>query len=239
MNIIVTGGASGLGAAIVKQLAANPANHVYFTYNNSLERAQKITSEFSNTSFWHCNFTNAGSVTDLLKKIKESDTDILINNAIVDMCKEHFQKIAADVFMGSFEKNVLPTLLITQEAIKIFRKKKFGKIINIISSSVINKPPIGWSEYTANKAYLLSMNKSWATENIRFNITSNAISPSMMLTSLTNDMDERILEQVIDGHPLKKLLTVEEVAEMVEFFVKSSQQINGTNVLINAGGDLI
>src|ERR1019366_7084787 len=125
-----------------------------------------------------------------------------------------------------------------QEAIKTFRKKKFGKIINIISSALVNKPPIGWSEYVANKSYLLAMSKAWAAECIKFNITSNSISPSFMLTNLTSDTDERVIEQMKEEHPLKRLLTTDEVAEAVVFFTKSSQQINGTNLVINAGTEI-
>lgn len=140
--------------------------------------------------------------------------------------------------MKSFQQNIIPTIRITQAFITQARKRKFGKIINIISSANINRPPIGWSEYVANKAYLLSLSKSWATENIKFNISSNAISPGFMLTSLTADTDERIVEQMTEAHPLKKLLTTKEVAETVEFYTRCSQQINGTNLVINAGNDL-
>jgi NAD(P)-dependent dehydrogenase (short-subunit alcohol dehydrogenase family) len=132
----------------------------------------------------------------------------------------------------------MPTLRITKEAIKVFRKKKFGKIINIISSAIINKPLIGLSAYIANKSYLISMSKSWATEGVKFNITSNSISPSFMQTNLTSDTDERVIDQMNKEHPLKRLLTTDEVAEAVKFFIRSSQQINGTNLIINAGADL-
>lgn len=78
-------------------------------------------------------------------------------------------------------------------------------------------PPIGSSTYIANKAYLEKLTKVWAIENSKFNITSNSISPSFMQTKLTSEIDERIIEQIISNHPLKKLLTVDEVAETVLF----------------------
>ncbi|MFZ0035366.1 MAG: SDR family oxidoreductase, partial [Sedimentisphaerales bacterium] len=127
---------------------------------------------------------------------------------------------------------------ITQEAIKLFRKKKFGKIINILTSFLINKPPTGLSEYVAKKAYLLSLSKSWAVENADFNISSNCISPSFMQTELTSSMDERIVEQLIKVHPLKRLLRPEEVAESVLFFINSPQHVNGVNLVINAAQDI-
>ena len=67
-------------------------------------------------------------------------------------------------------KTLIPTILITQSVLNDFRKKKKGKIITILTSFLLNTPPIGASTYVANKAYLGSLVKSWATENIKFNI---------------------------------------------------------------------
>ena len=129
----------------------------------------------------------------------------------------------------------MPTISITQAAIGVFRKKKFGKIITILTSALTNTPPIGSSVYIANKAYLQQLTKVWANENIKFNITSNSVSPAFMLTKLTNSTDERIVEQITNNHPLKQLLTTDEVADSVIFLVNSTQQLNGIDLLINAG----
>ena len=239
MNILITGGASGLGASIVKKLAADNGNTVWFTYSSSETAAKEIETSYPNTNSIKCDFTNQESIENLLAQIPDINPDILINNANGGIHKEHFYKIDHNVFSESFEQNVIPAIRITQEAIKIFRKKKFGKIINIISSYIVNKPPTGLSEYVANKAYLLSLSKSWGNELIRFNITSNCISPSFMLTGLTADTDQRIIDQITEDHPLKKLLTTEEVADTVAFFTAASQHINGVNLLMNAGSDVV
>ncbi len=235
MNILITGGASGLGAAITKKLALNNNTKVYFTYSKSEDKANSLKATYPNVIPIRVDFTNQNQVDALLKQMNEMDLDIIINNSIVNYEKKHFHKIDSKFFQQSFALNVLPTIVITQEAIKRFRKKKFGKIITILTAGLINTPPIGWSEYTANKAYLLSLSKSWATENIAFNITSNAISPALMQTNLTSDMDERVVEMAVQSHPLKKLLTTEEVAESVDYLVNASQQINGINLVINSG----
>jgi NAD(P)-dependent dehydrogenase (short-subunit alcohol dehydrogenase family) len=100
-------------------------------------------------------------------------------------------------------------------------------------------PPIGTSVYIANKAYLEKLTKVWANENVKFNISSNSVSPSFMQTSLISDVDERVIEQMIENHPLKKILTVEEVAETVLFLISASSQINGVNLIINAAVHVI
>jgi NAD(P)-dependent dehydrogenase (short-subunit alcohol dehydrogenase family) len=135
--------------------------------------------------------------------------------------------------------NVLPLIRITQELISQFRKKRFGKIITVLTSSIANKPPAGYSEYVAAKSYIASLSKSWANENASFNITSNCISPSFMQTAFTDDTDVRVVEEMINSHPLKRILTTDEVADSVLFLVNSTQQINGINLLMNAANDII
>ncbi len=238
MNILVTGGASGLGASIVKVLAGDSGNTVYFTYASSSAAAKETEALYANTKSFPCDFHDPSSVDTLINAMTGLDIDVLVNNAFGSMHKEHFYKTEPGVFSKGFEQNIVPTLRITREAIRIFRKKKFGKIINIISTAVIGKPPIGWSQYAAEKSYLLAMSRSWATECIKFNITSNCISPAFMRTNLTGDTDERIIEQMIAGHPLQKLLTTDEVADAVQFFTRASQQINGVNLVMNAGAEL-
>ena len=134
---------------------------------------------------------------------------------------------------------MISTLIITQKFLSIRRKLKGGKIVNILTSYLINKPPVGLSEYVANKSYLLSMSKSWAIENINFNITSNSISPSFMLTNLTADTDQRVLDTMIDQYPNKSLLETDEVARVVDFILSATNHINGQNFIINAGSDLV
>jgi 3-oxoacyl-[acyl-carrier protein] reductase len=151
----------------------------------------------------------------------------------------HFHKIKAVYFAESFNNNIIPTIRVTQQALLSFRKNKFGKIITVLSAAILNTPPVGWSEYVATKNYLLSLSKSWATENSSFGITSNCISPAFMKTALTSDTDERIVEEMEKSHPLNKLLTTEEVAENIAWMVQCTQQINGINLIINAGANVI
>ena len=98
---------------------------------------------------------------------------------------------------------------------------------------------MGLSEYVANKVYLHSLSKSWAVENSAFGITSNCISPSIMMTNLTKNIDKRLVEGMIESNPNKSLLNEDEVAEGVCFFVNASSQINGTNLIINAASNLL
>lgn len=235
MNILVTGGSSGLGKSIVSLLSDQSENNLFFTYNRNETQAQSLVYDKKNVVAIKCDFMNEDEIVHLGEIIRESDLDVLINNVYVGPAEgKHFHKTEPDYFLKSFENNLVPTIKITQNALSVFRAKKYGKIINILTAYLINLPPIGFSVYTANKAYLYQLSKSWNSEYAKYNITSNCISPELMLTNLSTDIDERILEQIVSAHPLKKLLTTDEVAESVNYLVKSSQQINGTNLVINA-----
>jgi 3-oxoacyl-[acyl-carrier protein] reductase len=236
MIILITGGASGLGEAITRKAAQDLNNEVYFTYSKSETNAKKIASDYSNAFSIKCDFKNPDEVEALKDRIERLQLDVLINNAYTgEPIKSYFHKIPPQSFLSDFKDNIIPTVIVTQSAINSFRKKKYGKIITILTSFLVNTPPLGSSIYVANKAYLEELMKVWATENAKYNITSNAISPSFMLTNLTNDTDERVIEQMIEGHPLKKILTTQEVAESVVFLINATQQLNGLNIVLNSG----
>jgi len=235
MIILVTGGSSGLGEAITRKIAGDPNCKVYFTYNQSETNAKKIESDFPNAIAFKCNFRNEDDIEFLKEQIIKLNIDILINNAYFgEPIKSYFHKIPASDFLLDFKENIIPTVILTQAAINCFRKKKFGKIISISTSFLINTPPTGSSVYVANKAYLEQLSKIWAVENAKYNIVSNCISPSFMLTNFTKTVDDRVIEQMTENHPLKKLLTPEEVAESVFFLLNATQQINGLNIILNS-----
>ena len=239
MKILITGGASGLGEAFTKALAKDRTNTVYFTYSKSTDKAKNIQEVYANAIPVKCNFNNQEEVNSLAENIATYSIDILINNAYSgNPIKTYFHKNKIADFSEEFNANIVPTVILTQACINHFRKKKSGKIITILTSFLTNIPPTGASIYVANKAYLKSLVNSWASENIKFNITSNSISPSFMQTNIANDVDERVIEQIIENHPLKRLLTIEEVADAVLFLTKATTHLNGIDMLINAGSNL-
>jgi NAD(P)-dependent dehydrogenase (short-subunit alcohol dehydrogenase family) len=238
MNILITGGASGLGEAITKTLATE-GHTVYFTYNRSSDKAAELEKQFKNAKAHQCNFEDSASVQALCEQVEKWNIEVLVNNAFTGLQTNYFHKTEAFYFASNFSKNILPVIQISQAAILHFRKQKHGKLITVLSSYIINKPPMGLSAYVAEKNYLLSLSKSWAIENAKFNITSNCISPSFMQTDLTAGTDERIIEEMINAHPLKKLLDPSEAAQAVNYLINASQHVNGTNMVINAASDLI
>ncbi len=231
-KVLLTGGSSGIGKEINLFLLEKGYN-VFFTYCNSKKAAEEITNQFSNAKAYQIDFGNTEDLSDFLAEINQFDPDILINNfyngSFID---QYFHKVTPEKIRSEFERNVLPTLEITQECIKIFRKKKMGRIISILTSSLVS-PPIGSSVYNANKAYLQQMSKHWALENVKFGITSNCISPSFISTDLHKDMDDRMKDGIISAYPIRETLEGKDIANAVYFCINSGKHFNGNNMFLD------
>ena len=237
MNILITGGTSGLGKATVELLVKN-GHHVYFSYLPTEEFtkvAEEMERAYFNVKAIPLNFCETEIVDSFCEKIKTLDIDVLVNCTYVGRPQTtYFHKIDPEDLLHSFEMNIIPTVKITQAVMAGMKKRRFGKIINIITEAVIGLPPMGYTIYAANKAYLMELSNVWNKEYTRYNITSNCVLPAYMQTKFA-EVDDRILEQMQQEHPLKKLLNVEEVAQAIKFFVDASQQVNGVKLPINAG----
>lgn len=236
MNILITGGSSGLGKSFTQDLAKHfPDATIYFTYNSSAAAAKEIEIDLANTRSIQLNFKDEKSINDLTEQIAALNIDVLINNAVSSFSNNHFHKTDNQLFLTSFTENILPVLKITGAFIKAARQKKSGKIITVLTAYVGGVPVLGLSEYIANKNYLLSMVRSWASENVKLNIQSNCVSPEFMDTPLNATLDVRLKEEMVKAHPLKKLLTTEEVAEVVRFLVTAPAHVNGQNIFLDTG----
>jgi len=229
MKFLITGGSSGLGKSLVEKFSKNKNNIVFFTYNSSEESANNICLNNSNANKIKCDFTNPLELENFIKNIKSLSLDILINNYYSwpknpllpgTFLNKNFHKIDKNLFIDEFNKNIIPTILVTQETIKFFRTNNKGKIVTVLTS-FLDSPTVGSSIYISNKNYLKGLCKIWSIENQKFNITSHSISPSFMLTGHTSKMDQRLVDQFINNSDSKKLMSVEHVANKISDFINS------------------
>lgn len=239
MRLLITGGSSGLGKALVETCAANADDQILFTYCRHEDEAQALVGRFQNVEAVQVDFCDEDSVDRFVERLENETVDVLINNAYAGSAQgTHFYKTEPEAFAEAFRCNVMPMVKITQACVKGMRKRKFGKIINIITSYVIDVPPTGFSVYTATKAYIRQLSKSISKELGRFHITSNCILPDYMLTDF-GKVEDFQLEQMKEAHPLKALLKPQEVAEVVCQLLKVSQQLNGAEIPINAAQHIL
>lgn len=233
MKVLVTGGSSGIGKEITLFLLKN-GYEVLFTYFKGEESAEQICDQYQLAEKYKIDFTQADQLAPFLGEIESFDPEILINNYYHgSFINTHFHKTESTSFEREFVNNIVPTLQITQKCISIFRKKKWGRIINILSSS-LRQTAMGTSVYNANKAYLLQMNKHWAAENVKFGVTCNSISPAFVLTDFHNDMHLAQKEIIMDSYPLKNLVEGCDVANFVGLCINGGVHFNGNHLFLDA-----
>lgn len=192
MNILITGGSSGLGKKIIETL--DDRYNIYSSYNNSLENIKDLEKKFKKITFFKCDFTNSIELDQFLKKINLIQFDVLINNFYAgEFLGKHFMKTESIEFINILESNIKPTIEISKTVINGFKENKKGLIINI-SSKAIENPPIGSSLYVCVKSLIEGLSKIWNSELNSYGIESKIIKPSFMRTKLTSKIDPRIVK---------------------------------------------
>ena len=232
MNILI-------GKALVEKLVSNLENKVFFTYCSNKEAANDLANQYPNATPFQVDYSKQDSVDSFIEQIGSVEIDALVNNAYSGRAQgTHFHKTEIIDFADAFNNNILPTIKVTQACLAGMRKRKYGKIVNIITSYVMDVPPAGFSVYASTKAYLRQLSKSISKEYGRYNITANCILPDYMPTAF-GKVAEFQLEQMVSAHPLKRLLQPEEVAEVVASVLLASQQLNGVEIPINAAQHIL
>lgn len=236
--ILVTGGSRGLGECLVRRLSGNEDTAVYFTYASSRERAAKIEEEASNIYAMECDQKDEKSVSLCHKAIAERHgrLDVLINNACPSFMPCDILESGWEKFQEQLDVNVRGSYYHIREAAARMKQQGGGRIINILSSYVINTPPEKLSFYITAKYALLGMTRAAAAELTKFGITVNAVSPGLMQTELSGYLPPKYLKVCAERHPMKRLTTPSDVADAVEYLVSAKAGfLSGVNIPVNGG----
>ena len=232
----VTGGAKGIGSAIVKRLIKD-GYKVAFTYNNSENKAQALVNELGeNCKAYKLDITNSNAVNTVVNDIEKTFGEIflLVNNAGIAE-QTLFTDISDDMWHKMIETNLSGAFYCSRAVLKYMINRKCGKIINI--SSI-------WGEtggscevhYSASKAGLIGMTKALAKEVGLSGITVNCVSPGVILTDMTSHFDETTMNELKEETPLNKIGTPEDVAGAVSFLASTDADfITGQDLAVNGG----
>jgi 3-oxoacyl-[acyl-carrier protein] reductase len=136
-------------------------------------------------------------------------------------------------FDAVMDINLKGTFNMTQQVLKKMMKKRAGAIINL--SSVVGLiGNVGQCNYAASKAGVLGFTKAVAREVAPRGITCNAIAPGFIKTDMTNELNDKVKEQMEGQIPLKSFGTVEDVANAA-LFLAQSEYITGQVLNVDGG----
>lgn len=250
-KIVVTGGSRGIGAAIVKRLAADGAQ-VAFTYASRPDAANKILSEIQTTSggadsenstanltghlALKLDIADEQSVEDGFKQIMEKfgQIDGLVNNAGITK-DQLFLRMKTEDFDQVINTNLRGAFLCTKTVTKPMLKARKGSIVNV-TSVIGHIGNAGQANYAASKAAVAAMGKSVAQELGSRNIRVNCVAPGFIVTDMTDAMTEEQKQAIFTKIPLQNFGTPEDIASAVSFLLSDdSKYITGQTLHVNGG----
>ena len=228
MNVLITGGSRGIGAAAVRLFSAR-GERVWFLYEKNDAAAQAVSAETGATGL-RCDVADPAQVASTLAALPA--IDLLINNAgiahyglINQITPEQWRRIFAVHVDGAFHciRAVLPGML----------QKQSGCILNVASM---------WGQvgascevaYSAAKGALLAMTKALAQELGPSGIRVNAVAPGVIQTDMCAEIAPEILEELRMQTPIERLGRPEDVAQAMAYLADASF-VTGQVLPVNGG----
>lgn len=232
---IVTGGGSGIGAAVARRVARD-ATHVAILDVGGA-KAQAVAEELGPIArAYDVDVTDTSAVNEFVSRTVDefgginvvvNSAGVLLNRPFLDTSIEDFERVLRVNLTGSF--------VVAQRAAKEMVRSG-GQIINIASAGGLLGYP-GRTAYAASKGGVIAMTRVMAIELAQFNIRVNAVAPGPVPTAMTaaaygSQYQRGLTSQV----PLNRYATPEEIAELVAFLASPlSSYITGQTVAADGG----
>lgn len=239
--VLVTGGAQGIGKAIILELVKNHYD-VVINYLTSNKAAALLEEEIKKNYDVRVMTIQADvskeeeveAMISLIEK-KWGGVDILINNAAVDL-SNLFHLKTADEFRKTLDVNVVGAFNCSKRVYRHMLDQEYGRIINISSTNGINTYYPMCIDYDASKAALISLTHNLAFEYGPY-INVNAIAPGFIGTDNELDgYDEEFLKEEQEKIMVNRYGKPEEVAYLVKFLISDEANfINNTIIRIDGG----
>lgn len=236
---MVTGGSRGIGKAIALKLADFGAD-VAITYARSAKAAEEVKAEIEKkgrkSKALQADAISYDKAEAVINEMVEDwgKIDVIVNNAgitkdnlILRMTEEQWDDVITTNLKSIFNYS--------KAAAKPMMRNRGGSIINI-SSVVGLSGNAGQSNYAASKAGIIGFTKSYAKELASRNIRANVIAPGYILTDMTGELDEKVLDGIKAETPLGRAGEADEVADAVVFLASDmSSYITGEVIRVDGG----
>jgi 3-oxoacyl-[acyl-carrier protein] reductase len=240
-NIIITGGASGLGKAMVASLTGRAANVIVIDRNK--EGLETLQMECPAIKCYHADLTDFSATQAVTEKIfaDYGKIQVLVNNAgiihsepLVNMLLPEDMKHNVDAWRKTIDINLNAVFYITVNvAEKMVKTRSKGVLINISSISAYGNA--GQSAYSASKAALNALTVTWSKELGMFGIRCVAVAPGFIDTpSTAAALTEARIKSYRNATPLGRMGKTDELVHAVVFIIENDFY-NGTILNLDGG----
>ena len=231
-KILITGASRGIGKDIALKSKEN--GYIVLGTSTSEEGAQALEKEGILGLVLNLNDSKSiEGFNDVLIK-DHSDVEILINNAGITR-DNIVLRMSDEEWMDVLNVHLNGTFKISKTVLKFMLKKRWGRIINITSTSA-STGNRGQANYAAAKSGVEAFSRSLAKEVGSRGITVNSVAPGYIETDMTEQINNKMKEEILKQIPLSRFGRAEEVAQLIEFLITDeASYITGQTIHINGG----
>ncbi len=238
VSALVTGGARGIGRAIVVALASEGARVTFVDMNEAAApEAVAAAGGGDRVRFLKADVTNASDVKAAVEAAVAhggGKLDVLVNNA--GITKDNLlMRMSDEEWDRVMDVNLKGTFLMTRAAARPLMKSKRGRIVNIASVVGI-MGNAGQTNYAASKGGVIAFTKSVARELAGRGVTANAVAPGYISTDMTANLPAGAAEALKAQIPLGRLGVADDIAGVVRFLASEAASYVTGQVLCVDGG---
>jgi 3-oxoacyl-[acyl-carrier protein] reductase len=243
--VLVTGAGRGLGTAIAQAFAREGAR-VVVNYRASRGSAEALVSELGpgRALAVGADVTDRDQVTAMLAAAEahfDAPVDTVVNNALADFSfngdlRSPADRIGWDELSGQLEGTVRGALNTVQAALPGMRRAGSGRVVNI-GTNLVQHPVVPYHDYTAAKAALLSLTRTFAEDLGPEGITVNMVSGGLLRTTdASAATPDAVFDLIAASTPLRRVITPPELADAVVFLASPwARAMTGQNLVVDGG----